>query len=39
VPDPELYLGSSMHCSTIDPRFWRTLFRRDVAAGAAWVVD
>ena len=28
-----------MHCGCIDPRFWRNHFRRDVAAGAAWVVD
>jgi hypothetical protein len=39
VPDPDLYYGSSMHCGSIDPRFWRSHFRRYVAAGAAWAVD
>jgi hypothetical protein len=39
VPDPELYYGSRMQCGSVDPQFWRTHFRRYVAAGAAWVVD
>jgi hypothetical protein len=39
VPNPDLYYGSSMHCGSTSPRFWRTHFRRYVAAGAAWVVD
>lgn len=39
VPNPDLYYDSRMQCGSIDPRFWRTHFRRYVAAGAAWVVD
>jgi len=39
VPEPDLYYESSMHCGSMDPRFWRGHFRRYVASGAAWVVD
>ena len=39
MPEPELFLGSTMQAGSIEPRFYLDHFRRYTAAGAMWVMN